>query len=198
MTKRAALAAAIAAGLPTVAEAHLNSTGMGPLYDGVAHFATSPGDLLSALAVALLAGLRGAEHGRRAMFALPSAWLVGSLAGSGAPAVRDDALVSAVWLLALGGLLALDAKLSARGVTALAACVGLAHGFLNGAGLGWSASSLGALVGLAAAVFALSALASGLAVAIRADWPRIALRVAGSWIAASGLLWLGWALRSSG
>ena len=42
------------------AEAHLNSTGMGPLYDGAAHFLTSPGDLLSVLALALFAGLRGA------------------------------------------------------------------------------------------------------------------------------------------
>jgi hypothetical protein len=30
---------------------------------------------------------------------------------------------------------------------------------------------------------------------LRADWSRIAVRVAGSWIAASGLLLLGWAAR---
>jgi hypothetical protein len=32
-------------------------------------------------------------------------------------------------------------------------------------------------------------------VALRAPWTRIAVRVAGSWIAAIGLLLAGWALR---
>ena len=63
------------------AEAHLNATGMGPVYDGLVHFLTSPEDLVPALALALLAGLRGAPYGRRAMFTLPAAWLLGSLFG---------------------------------------------------------------------------------------------------------------------
>jgi hydrogenase/urease accessory protein HupE len=194
LSRRLALVA-LCVVLPLRAEAHLNSTGMGPLYDGVMHFATSPGDVLPALALALFAGLRGAEHGRRALFALPLAWLFGALVGAAAPLVADNAIASAVWLIALGGLLALDLKLTPRGVTVLAACVGLYHGFLNGAGLGWSASSLSALLGLVAAVFALAALGSALVVALRVDWGRIAVRVAGSWIAASGMLWLGWAAR---
>ena len=32
------------------AEAHLNATGMGPVYDGLMHFLTSPEDLVPALA----------------------------------------------------------------------------------------------------------------------------------------------------
>ena len=38
------------------AEAHLDATGMGPMYDGLMHFLTSPEDLVPALALALLAG----------------------------------------------------------------------------------------------------------------------------------------------
>jgi hypothetical protein len=34
-------------------------------------------------------------------------------------------------------------------------------------------------------------------VAIRAPWGRIAVRVAGSWIVAIGLLLLGWTLRAA-
>jgi len=52
---------------------------MGPIYDGLMHFLTSPEDLVPVLALALLAGLRGAPYGRRAMFTLPAAWLLGSL-----------------------------------------------------------------------------------------------------------------------
>jgi len=43
----------------------LNSAGMGPIYDGGMHLATSPEDLVPALALALLAGLRGAGCGVR-------------------------------------------------------------------------------------------------------------------------------------
>ena len=53
-----------------------------------------------------------------------------------------------------------------------------------------------ALLGLVFAVFVLAALAAALVVRLRADWTRIAVRVAGSWIATSGLLMLGWALRT--
>jgi len=192
--RRALVLTAALALWPGSAAAHLNSTGMGPLYDGAVHFLTSPGDLLSVLALALFAGLRGATAGRAALFALPGAWLLGALAGATRPLLDEPALGSALWLIALGGLLALDAKLSARAVAALAAVLGLQHGFLNGSGLGWSAQTFGALVGLCAAVFALCALASSLVVGLHAAWTRIAVRVAGSWIAASGLLWLGWAV----
>src|SRR5262249_61888975 len=117
--------------------------------------------------------------------------------GATQPALAEPALAPALWLLALGGLLAFDAKLSARGVAVLAAAVGLWHGFLNGTGLGVSLASLAAVAGLAGALFALCALAPAGVVALRATWARIAVRVAGSWIAASGLLWLGWAARPS-
>ena len=65
---------------PLPAEAHLNSTGMGPFYDGVMHFLMSPEDLVPVLALALLAGLRGASYGRRALFVLPrhGCWAVSS------------------------------------------------------------------------------------------------------------------------
>lgn len=59
----------------------MSSTGLGPFYDGLTHFLTSPEDWVSALALALLAGLRGVEHGRRVVFVLPAAWLLGMLCG---------------------------------------------------------------------------------------------------------------------
>src|SRR5262249_44393009 len=74
------------------AEAHLNATGMGPIYDGLLHFLLSPEDLVPALALALLAGLRGAAYGRRAALTLPVAWLVGSLCGLSAAATTGSAV----------------------------------------------------------------------------------------------------------
>jgi hydrogenase/urease accessory protein HupE len=107
------------------------------------------------------------------------------------------ALGAASWLLVLGVLVMLDARLPLAALTALAALLGLVHGVFNGSGLGWSLSAIVATLGLAAGVFVLVALAAGFVTALRAPWARIAVRVGGSWIAASGLLLLGWAMRGA-
>jgi urease accessory protein len=177
-------------------EAHLNSTGMGPFYDGLIHFLMSPEDIIPVLALALLAGLRGASYGRRALFTLPVAWFLGGLVGLSALTTRPHPFISAAWFLMLGGLLAADAKVSLRVTTALAALLGVYHGYLNGAGMGQFETAAVALLGLVFAIFVLIALAAAFVVRLRADWSRIAVRVAGSWIAASGLLMLGWAVRT--
>jgi len=182
---------------PLTGHAHLNSTGMGPIYDGLMHFLMSPEDLVPVLALALLSGLRGATFGRRTLFVLPGAWLLGGLAGLAASATNGNAVVSAVWFLLMGGLLALDARLSLRVTTAIAAFLGLYHGYLNGAGLGLSFPSAAALLGLIFAVFVLVALAAAFVIQLQASWARIAVRVVGSWIFASGLLLMGWAVRST-
>jgi len=46
-------------------------------------------------------------------------------------------------------------------------------------------------------VFVLISLTSAFVVQLQAPWARIAVRVVGSWIVASGLLMLGWAVRES-
>ncbi|HEY6344363.1 MAG TPA: HupE/UreJ family protein [Bryobacteraceae bacterium] len=177
------------------AEAHLNSTGMGPFYDGLAHFLMSAEDILPVLALALLAGLRGTAFGRRALFVLPTAWLLGGLVGLTAAATKGNALLAAIWFLILGALLAADVKLSLRMITVLAASVGVYHGYLNGTGMGQPETAAVALLGLVFAIFVLIALAAALVIDLRAQWARVGVRVAGSWIAASGLLMLGWAMR---
>jgi hydrogenase/urease accessory protein HupE len=182
---------------PLTAEAHLNSTGMGPVYDGLMHFLMSPEDLVPVLALALLSGLRGATYGRRILFVLPAAWLFGGLIGLAASGSTGSAILSAVWFLLLGGLLAADARLSLRMTTALAALFGLYHGYLNGAGLGLNLTSAAVLLGLIFAAFVLIAIAAAFVVQLKAAWTRIAVRVAGSWIFATGLLLMGWALRGS-
>ena len=182
---------------PARAHAHLVNTGLGPFYDGVSHFALTPEDLLPALALALLAGQRGSRAGRLALFALPAAWLVGGLAGLAAPTISYAPALTTASFLALGGLVAAEARLRPAWVTALAVAVGLVHGYLNGAAM--SQAKLGALglVGIVSTLFVTVALAAAMVVAIRAPWGRIAVRVAGSWIVAVGLLLLGWTLRGT-
>jgi hydrogenase/urease accessory protein HupE len=185
-------AAAIDCVCSSSAEAHLNSTGMGPLYDGLSHFITSPEDIVPVVALALLAGLRGPEYGRRALFVLPASWFAGCLLGVLA---RQPTTwpVAAVSFLVFGGLVAADARLSVRSLTALAVLLGIVHGWMNGAGVRWTGSMFAVYAGLVAGISILVALVSALVIQLRPPWTRIVVRVAGSWIVATGILLLGWA-----
>ena len=176
------------------ADAHLMTTGLGPVYDGLSHFALSPEDLIPAAALALLAGQCGTTASRLVLFVLPFAWLLGGLGGlaAGTTSLPDFGWVSFVLL---GGLVAANVKLSSVAITALAILVGLTHGFLNGATMGSSADGLRALVGIAATIFVLCALAAAAVVAAAWQPFRIGVRVVGSWTAALGVLLLGWSLR---
>ena len=127
------------------------------------------------------------------MFVLPVAWFLGGLAGLATKTGGSTALTCISFLL-LGGLLAANARISLRATTALALLVGLFHGYLNGSGMGQPATGF-ALLGLVFAVFVLVAIAAAFVVQLRQQWARIAVRVVGSWVAASGLLMLGWATR---
>ena len=127
------------------------------------------------------------------MFLLPVAWFVGGLAGSGL-SVATSFPIPALSFLIIGGLLAADLSLPSRAITCLVIALGLVHGFLNGAVLREGAGPLG-LIGIMSMLFVFVALASALVVSLKRPWARIAVRVAGSWIAAIGLLMFGWAMR---
>lgn len=185
-----ALTAALVLRWPATARAHLVSTGMGPFYDGIGHLLVTPQDLIPALMLALYAGLRGTGHGRRAVFCLPLGWIIGGLAAARATA-QPHLPVAALSFLLLGVLVAADLRLPASAVAALAVILGLAHGLLNGIAVRDQASTAGVL-GSALALFVLVALLSAFTVSLRRRWARVAVRVAGSWVAASGILMFGW------
>lgn len=199
MRRRAFLAAA--GGLllwPAAAQAHLVNTGLGPVYDGISHLFLTFDDLLPVMALALLAGLNGPTAGRRALFTLPVAWLAGGLAGFSAGIAPFPAGTTSVSFLLFGLLAAADRRLSPSLVTLFALALGAVHGCLNGAGIAAAGREATGLVGIAGSVFLVVALLAALVVSLDRPWSRIAVRVAGSWIAAIGLLLLGWTLSGRG
>jgi hydrogenase/urease accessory protein HupE len=109
--------------------------------------------------------------------------------------VYDGLFLTAISFLFLGGLVAADTQLSLRATTVIAAMLGLVHGYLNGAGMGQPGVGAVALLGLVFMVFVLVSVFAAFVVRLRWPWTRIAVRVVGSWIVASGLLVLGWNLR---
>ncbi len=170
------------------------SIGLGPVYDGIFHLLLSPEDLIPVIALALLAGQGGTTclavycgffRLRGLRVDLPGMFI-------GTP--RGSALTCLSFLL-LGGLIAANAKISVPLMTALAAVLGFFHGFLNGLGVNRFNDGAYFLSGLALAVFVIVALFTSFVLPLRRQWALIVVRVAGSWIAASGLLMLGWALR---
>lgn len=183
--------------LPSTSHAHLVNTGLGPLYDGLSHVALTPEDLLPTLALALLAGQRGSRAGRLALFALPAAWLLGGFVGLALPSISDASALTTLSFLVVGGFVAAEAPLGNGWVTGLAVVLGLLHGYLNGTAMSQARLGALALVGIVATLFVTVALAAAAVVAIRAPWGRVAVRVAGSWIAAVGLLLLGWSFRAA-
>jgi len=181
---------------PSDAAAHLVTTGMGPVYDGIGHLFLTPEDLIPAIAVGLYAGLRGKAPGRWTLFFFPFAWLIGGFIGlmaSNPPAFSLPMLS----FLFLGAVIATDLRLPDKSFAVLVIAIGIIHGFYNGIAMEGGPGVSG-LLGIAATLFVLSAIISAFVISLRPAWTRVAVRVAGSWIAAIGLLMLGWMAKGVG
>lgn len=182
--------------MPDAALAHLVTTGMGPVYDGIGHLLLTPEDLIPVIAVALYAGLRGKTPGRRALFFFPLAWMIGGFAGllASSTAIYPMPMLS---FLLLGTLVAADLRLPDNIITALVIAVGIIHGFFNGIAMEGGPGVSG-LFGITTTLFVVVAIASASVLSIQAAWARVAVRVTGSWIAAIGLLMFGWMAKGNG
>lgn len=178
------------------AEAHLVTTGLGPVYDGIAHLIFSPADMAVVMVLTLLAAMRGPRHGRWLLALLPAAWLVGGLTGLMFPVDTSLGWATGVSFLLAGALVAADRNLPMAAVAALPAVIGSFHGFLTGSAFARTPSAALELTGTLVALIVVVTLLAGLVVSIKAFWARVAVRVLGSWIAATGLLMIGWSLRA--
>lgn len=192
---RAAWAPIGIAALPVDASAHLVNTGLGPIYDGIAHFAMSPEAILPIVALGILAGLRGPAHARTAVLFLPLAWMAFGAAGLLLGPLAINPAYESLPLLVLGGLAAADIRMPVWGTGSLAVLLGAFEGYNFGSAYSATGGGLPAIIGSAGLVFVLAALVSAAVLKAKWDWTRIAMRVVGSWTAASGLLLLGWGLR---
>jgi hydrogenase/urease accessory protein HupE len=161
----------------------------------MARLALTPEDVLVVVAIALLAGLGGPAIARRSVLFLPPAWLAGGFLGAAFPAGGELAWARTISFSLAGVLVALDARLPRAWLAGLACAAGVLHGYAAGATSahlrGWQL----ALLGASATVLIVAAAASAVVVRLRPPWARIAVRVAGSWIAAAGILMLGWLAR---
>ncbi len=176
--------------------AHLVQTGFGGFYDGMAHWAATPEDVMVVGALALLAALGGKDRVRSLVVTLPLAWFAGGALALVIPLLVPGQVMTIVSFGLTGLLVALDRRLPVPLYQALIIAAAAIHGVGNGgamreAGLGW----LG-LTGASVSVFIITSLLPALLVRIEKPAGRIAMRVGGSWLAAAALLMIGWWLRA--
>lgn len=94
-------------------------------------------------------------------------------------------------------MVAFQVPVGRRVHTVLVVSAGLWFGLVNGSALAFHTGAILALIGGLVAVAALTAMLTLALCPPHPTWIRIGLRVAGSWIAASGLLMVGWLIKFS-
>jgi len=193
MTYRLLLGAICLTLLPQTALAHLVSTRFGEFYNGLLHPLTTLPHLLPWIAIALLCGLqRRVAYASWALLIFPGATLLGALSGSH---FDQPAWIQALNLASflIGFLVALAVHLKPGIFIVLFALVGFTHGFAN-AETGLRGSDIVFYAsGVAMAAYLLMTLlsAAGKSLVNQAGWGSVAVRAGGSWIAAVGILYIG-------
>lgn len=174
------------------AHAHLVQTGFGTFYDGINHLLITPEDLLFVIGIGLLAGLNGRKPSRSVLIGLPAAWMIGGLVGMHSGTDATSPIITTLSFGLVGGLIAANAKLPEIAIIVLAALPGSFHGFVNGATMAPGGADWLAVAGVTTATVVFVSVLGAIVVSIKADWQRIAVRVAGSWMAAICFLMFGW------
>jgi hydrogenase/urease accessory protein HupE len=177
------------------AHAHLVTTGLGPFYDGLTHFFLSSEDAIAVFALALLAGLSAASTSRIVLLTLPVAWFAGGILGLHASPLPLFPWLTIATFVALGLLIAVNVRMPTAAVGCMAVVLGLVHGFMNGSTMTAIGAPMTVLAGIVTSLFVVAAIVAAVVASLQAPWTRIGVRALGSWIAAGGLLVLGWALR---
>lgn len=164
--------------------------GVGDFYAGLLHPLTAPEHVLPFFALGVLA----AQQAPRGQFALPLFWVAVIVAAAVAlllPAVPAVGFVNILSVVVLGGLIALNATLPAVVLFALAVLFGASHGFANGEAITATVRPYLFIPGLGLAALVVTGyglVATDWLLRRKAGWIHVAVRVAGSWITAIGML----------
>jgi hydrogenase/urease accessory protein HupE len=176
----------------TPSYAHLVNSGLGPFYDGALHLILTPMDIVGLVTLSLFAGSQGAEAGRLLVVAAPIAWFLAGLVALLSGVAASLAVANAGSLVLLGGAVALGLRSPPLIAMAAAIVFGGLLGFQAGIELRAANADWVALLGAAAVVLAIVLAVTALVVSLTAFPFRVACRVLGSWVAATGLLSIGW------
>jgi len=172
------------------AHAHAIGTRLGDFYGGLLHPVLTLEHVFPLIALGLWAGQHGPAGGRRVLVTFPLALLAGAMVGVMGRAWPWMAEVNKVSFLVLGLLVAWARRWPTTVLVALAAVFGFSHGYGNSLGMEFQTAPPLFISGLLVAGVWMMALGSALTIVLsrRAEWLQVAVRVAGSWIAAVGIM----------
>lgn len=182
--------------LPGSAWAHSVSARFGELYSGILHPLTTFHHLVPWLGLGLLGGLLDSRTSRWVLVTFPAAIGTGTLLASMFP---EQALIGYINLssfVVIGLAVALALTLNTPVFVGFTALIGLSHGFANGNPELSGGAQVLYVSGVMIAAYLVVALTTGMANALssRAPWGDVAVRAAGSWIVAVGLVFGGFTL----
>lgn len=187
----------------TGAEAHIVASRLGDFYTGALHPLTDLQDLILWTAMGVLAGSLGAARGRWLVLVFPLGLLAGLGLAGAFGVMSAGSATDAAMLLTLGLLLAAALRIPTPLLCAIAFGLAAMRGAANASDLAPEANRLLFAAGLACAGYAAITLIMALTLAFqRADagpataWRGIAIRAFGGWIAAIGLMMVGFAFAS--
>jgi hydrogenase/urease accessory protein HupE len=149
--------------------------------------------VLPILALGLLAGQQGERAARWLVLVFPLALLIGAGLAPVVPPLLWMRVLNAVSFVVLGLLVAAAWRLPLPVLIALGALFGVSHGYENGRAMTPETATHLFVLGVATIGGLVTALVSAatLDLAAKAVWPRVAVRIAGSWIAAIGIITIG-------
>ena len=174
----------------SVAHAHSPIKGIGGFYAGFLHPVTGLEHVLPFAALGILAGQQG-DRVAPALFLFAVMVMLGALGALLIPALPYIGLLNILSGVLLGALVATAWRLPVVVLYVIAILFGLTHGFANGTALNGAFKPYLFIPGLGLAGLVVPAwmmIVTDLILRQKYNWMRIAVRVAGSWITAIGVL----------
>lgn len=144
--------------------------------------------VLGAIAMGLLAGQRGRNVIAVSLAVLAMGLIGGAIASGHTVTVPYVDVTNLAAAAGVGVLVALRFPLGPTAVAGIGLLLGLAQGHSIGLAIRIDTAEVLLIAGIVGACLSILALASALSLAARASWQVIAVRAAGSWIAAIALI----------
>ena len=173
--------------VPSVAAAH-PIKGVDDFYAGMLHPLTALEFLLPWIALALFAGQQGRRAALLTLGMFPLALMSGAVLALIVPLPAWVPEINLALIPLLGLAVALALSCPSTVTVLLVTVVGLLHGLANGSEITAAMSPWRFIPGLAAVAILVLTYGIGLVRSLEKPWTRIAVRVAGSWIAATGIM----------
>jgi urease accessory protein len=200
---RTSIATATLVASAQVADAHIVASRLGDFYTGALHPLTDLQDIILWVAIGVLAGSLGASKGRWLVLAFPLGLLAGLVLVRTTGFVSAGPAADAGMILVLGLLLAAATRIPTAALCVIAFALAVMRGAANAGDVEPDTNRLLFAPGLACVGYVAITLTMAVTLAFRRPeagasvaWRGIAIRAFGGWIAAIGLMMVGFAYAS--